>query len=68
MVISSIVVYSKQLRDLNICGNVNVVNVIELHACISYMKDKSGINGWRDEQNLLKVNLTYCNLTNLCCK
>ena len=36
-------------------------NVIELHTCISYMKDKSGINGWRDEQNLLKVNLTYCN-------
>ena len=33
-------------------------NVIELQTCISYMKDKSGINGWRDEQNLLKVNLT----------
>lgn len=29
-------------------------NVIELHTCISYMKDKSGISGWRDEQNLLQ--------------
>jgi len=30
-------------------------NLRELHTFVSYMKDKSGINGWTEQQQLLEV-------------
>ena len=30
-------------------------NLLELHTYVSYMKDKSGISGWQEQQHLLEV-------------
>ena len=35
-------------------------NLTELHAYVSYMKDKSGIDGWTEQQHLLQVRLFIC--------
>ena len=35
-------------------------NLTELHTYISYMKDKSGIDGWTEQQHLLQVRLFIC--------
>lgn len=35
-------------------------NLMELHTYVSYMKDKSGIHGWTEQQHLLQVRLFIC--------
>ena len=35
-------------------------NLTELHTYVSYMKDKSGIDGWTEQQHLLQVRLFIC--------
>ena len=45
-------------------------SLTELQTYVSYMKDKSGIHGWTEQQHLLQVRLFICHslvITNLSC-
>ena len=45
-------------------------SLTELHTYVSYLKDKSGIRGWAEQQHLLQVRLFICLslvITNLSC-
>lgn len=40
-------------------------NLTELYTYVSYMKDKSGINGWKEQQHLLQVRFFYLPITHM---